>query len=237
MPSYGTLDEHFGGTNLSSKFVSGRKVSRKHWVTITVLCCVAVEFMLVSQRSVSITGDPQAPVAASDVAALGVNTDSVRKAAPRSNSPNFMPAGDDEDPLSFHLTNFYHERDGKPAQDYPWLQDVKLAEPYRNTTALVENPRDGHDYLWIVRSEEQQSGDSNEDSRVLATAKGAKTTVVFTHLDKNWLVLEEFRTADGVAVRRVEELVMVKYVRREIRTLTESDRNELLDGVSAMMWC
>ncbi|CAM9967039.1 unnamed protein product [Ectocarpus sp. 4 AP-2014] len=55
-------------------------------------------------------------------------------------------------PLSFQALNFYHIRDGKPAQDYPWLQDVKLIEPHRETTLSVSSPRDGYDYIWEVRS-------------------------------------------------------------------------------------
>lgn len=238
MPSYGTLEARFSGTRRSAAAV-GREVSSEHfshrkassgklWVTVAALCCLAVGFVLVSTGSVSsITGDLTGPLAASsDPAVLGVKTDSLRKAAAAGKLPNFTPAeDDDEDSLSFVLTNFYHERDGKPAQDYPWLQDVKLAEPYRNTTALVENPRDGYEYYWVVTS---------SDKGVLARATGADTTVVFTDLDENWVVLEEVRTVDGVTCRRLEEVVMVKYVRREIRTLTDDEREELLDAVSAI---
>ena len=45
--------------------------------------------------------------------------------------------------LSFTALNFYHVRDGKPGQDYPWLKDIKLIEPHRETTLAVEHPRPG----------------------------------------------------------------------------------------------
>ena len=45
------------------------------------------------------------------------------------------------------------------------------------------------------------------------------------------VVLEEVN-GDGQVTNRLEETVMVKYVRREIRTLTDDEREELLDAVS-----
>ena len=45
------------------------------------------------------------------------------------------------------------------------------------------------------------------------------------------VVLEEVN-GDGQVTNRLEETVMVKYVRREIRTLTDDEKEELLDAVS-----
>jgi len=49
------------------------------------------------------------------------------------------------DPLSFETSNFYHARDGKPAQDYPWLKGVKVIELHRETTLLTRNARTDQD--------------------------------------------------------------------------------------------
>ena len=64
-----------------------------------------------------------------------------------------------------------------------------------------------------------------------ATATGAVTIVVLTQLDENVVVLEEV-DGDGQVTNRLEETVLVKYVRREIRTLTDDEREELLNAVS-----
>lgn len=131
-------------------------------------------------------------------------------------------------PLEFKALNFYHVRDGKPATDYPWLKDVKLIEPHRETTLTVSTPRDGFEYRWQICA----SG-SSSDVHTSATGAEAVIMVDAKHLDENLVTLEELKTETGVVVRRLEEFVMVKYVRREIRTLTDDEREELLDGVSS----
>ncbi|CBN79225.1 TYRosinase family member (tyr-4) [Ectocarpus siliculosus] len=152
--------------------------------------------------------------------------------------------GDVSPPLSFTALNFYHVRDGKPAQDYPWLKDVKLIEPHRETTLDVETPRDGFEYRWKVllgapvsitdsapASSFEEEGVTEE---VVATASGAEAVVVFTHLGENSVSLEEVNSDTGVVTRRLQEKVMVKYVRREIRTLTDDEREELFDAMFAL---
>lgn len=128
-------------------------------------------------------------------------------------------------PLVFTAVNFYHLRDGKPAKEYPWLKDVKLIEPHRETTLTVTDPREGFDYRWEV-------GSAGVAGAHHVTASGARCIVSFTQLNENIVVLEEIST-DGEVVRRMEEAVMVKYVRREIRTLADDEREELLDAVRA----
>ncbi|CBN79226.1 ortho-aminophenol oxidase [Ectocarpus siliculosus] len=133
-------------------------------------------------------------------------------------------SGEEIPRLSFEATNFYQLRDGKPAQDYPWLKDVKLIEPHRETTFTVSSPRDGFDYRWRVFAGSPAEGE------LCTEATGPEGTVVLTTLDENAVVLEEV-DADGTVVRRLQEMVMVKYVRREIRTLTDDEREELFDAM------
>ena len=140
--------------------------------------------------------------------------------------------GDDADDvatLEFTALNFYHIRDGKPGQDYPWLKDVKLIEPHRDTTLAVVGPREGFDYRWEVRT--GSSSNSGRVGEVQATATGAVTIVVLTQLEEHVVVLKEV-DGDGKVTNRLEETVLVKYVRREIRTLTDDEREELMDAVS-----
>ena len=60
-------------------------------------------------------------------------------------------------------------------------------------------------------------------AEVQARATGAVAIVVFTQLDKNVIVLEEVN-GNSQVTNRLEEAIMVKYVRREIRTLTDDER-------------
>lgn len=132
-------------------------------------------------------------------------------------------------PLAFQARNFYHVRDGKPASDYPWLRDVKLIEPHRETTLSVNDPREGFEYRWLIRG-------GSSASEVHTEASGAEAVVVLEaeNLEENLVTLEEVEAATGAVARRLDEFVMVKYVRREIRTLTDEEREELLDAVSEL---
>ncbi|CAM9726487.1 unnamed protein product [Scytosiphon promiscuus] len=131
-------------------------------------------------------------------------------------------------PLDFTALNPYHVRDGKPATDYPWLRDVKLIEPFRETSLSVTSPREGFEYRWVVRG--QTPGEAEE--RV--EASGTEAVVVCTVLEENLVTLEEVDAATGEVVRRLEEEVMVKYVRREIRTLMDDEREELFDAMHTL---
>eukprot|EP00903_Cladosiphon_okamuranus_P016180 g14931.t1 len=150
--------------------------------------------------------------------------DSIPFTSPASPSRPAVTA-DSLEPLSFSALNFYHVRDGKPALDYPWLKDVKLIEPHRDTTLAVTAPREGYKYLWTIR------GGDAEKSDLRAEGAGAETVVKLTVLDDNIITLEEVDEQTGKVARRLEEKVMVKYVRREIRTLTDDEREELFDAM------
>lgn len=140
------------------------------------------------------------------------------------------PDVDSPHELDFTVTNFYFERDGKPGARIPWLQGVKLAEPFRDTTLKVVNPRPGHVYNWEIRSIDHESP---EEVLVQTTGGGPVAEVMFTRLDRNVVTLVEVDSETGHDVREKTDTVMVKYVRREIRTLTDHEREELLDAVSA----
>ena len=144
------------------------------------------------------------------------------KASPVSSTPS---TAESISALSFTALNFYHVRDGPPAVDYPWLKNVKLIELYRDTTLAVVSPRNEFEYRWRVYAAGEEAGD------LQAEASGAEVVIALLKLDEHVVVLEELN-AEGSLVRRLTETVMVKYVRREIRTLTDDEREELLDAVS-----
>ncbi|CAM9668790.1 unnamed protein product [Ascophyllum nodosum] len=125
-------------------------------------------------------------------------------------------------PLDFSALNFYHIRDGQPGQAYPWLKDTKVIEPHRETILTVSNPSEEHNYRWVLRVD--------ETDEVQASVSGTEVAVILTQLDEHVITLEEVNPA-GLVTRHLEETVIVKYVRREIRTLTEVERGELLDSM------
>eukprot|EP00903_Cladosiphon_okamuranus_P021957 g20189.t1 len=205
---------------------------RRRWRFVAAVTLGAAGIRLVHSRRLVTTAQPGGSEGAASL------IDIVTPSAPGS-SPNIWganplpkvvspqrppPASEEVAPLAFQALNYYHVRDGKPALDYPWLKGVKLVEPYRATTFSVDSPRDGYDYLWEVR------GRSPDEADLRATATGAEAVMVLTILDDNMITLKEVRP-DGVLERQLDEMVMVKYVRREIRTLTDDEREELFDAM------
>ncbi|CAM9190527.1 unnamed protein product, partial [Discosporangium mesarthrocarpum] len=125
--------------------------------------------------------------------------------------------------LSFQAVNSYHIRDGKPGVAYPWLLNVTLVEPYRNTTFSVDNPVEKMTYRWTVTA----TADYEVEPVV---ALGSSAVLRLKHLGENTVFLEEI-SPTGEVVRILKEDVICKYVRREIRTLEEDEREELFDAM------
>ncbi len=155
----------------------------------------------------------------------------VMSSSPKQPAAHAQLATDEIAPLSFSALNFYHIRDGKPGQDYPWLKDVKLIEPHRETTLSVSSPRNGFVYQWEIRGGKE--GSEEQELRVSAT--GAEVVVTLTALDEITVVTLSEVDSFGDTIRQLDEVVMVKYVRREVRTLTDEERDELMDAVSACL--
>lgn len=206
--------------------VAGQQPRRRWRALAAVTLGVAVMGLAYSRRLVT----PSQPSSAGAASLNGIAAPiaPAREATSRAQPfPKMISPTPPEEisPLSFEATNFYHVRDGKPAEHYSWLKDVKLVEPHRDTTFSVSSPRDGYDYVWEVRG-----GDADQADDLRATARGAEVVLVLTTLDDNTVSLKEVEPG-GKAVRQLDEVVMVKYVRREIRTLTDDEREELLDAV------
>lgn len=221
----------------------GEQPSGRRWFSFAVVGTLAVGVMLgLAQAGYrlptagveSVTNEPSLIQQRPDItrgSGGGMGQDAVTEPATPATAAELHPSrpaftADSLPPLSFEALNFYHVRDGKPALDYPWLKEVKLIEPHRETTLVVTSPRDGFEYNWVVR------GGDPEKAELRAEASGAEAVITLTILDDNVISLEEVDQNTGVVVRRLEEKVMVKYVRRELRTLTDDEREELFDAVS-----
>ena len=157
--------------------------------------------------------------------------------------------GRDEDGFGFTATNVYSERDGRPGVDYPWLEGRYLVEQHRATTLTVVNATSssaGSDctfpdpcastesaaaftYEWSIAAlgEEDAEGDS-----AVATGTGDAFEHVFTTAGHHSVAVKEVDLVTGVSVRSHTEIVVCKYVRREIRSLTSDDREKFLAAMS-----
>lgn len=240
--TYGAVDDsaHHGSSNVGNSenvsLVAGtrplsarasERSSRRSWMTVALICAMAVGTIVATNRSGSSTSQASGTYPAENPSF--VNSVGLDESPAGSTSPDVGVRADEVevDPLSFTVTNFYHERDGKPGPQIPWLKDKKLAEPYMDTTLRVMNPREGYTYEWTISAHGESNG-------ILVSTSGPEVKVLFTRLDENSVTLEE-KDSEGSSTRTLTEPVIVKYVRREVRTLTDDDREELFDAVSILV--
>jgi len=115
--------------------------------------------------------------------------------------------------LSMTVYNEYTQ--SKPIETgtntYPWSY---VAEPNRATTLAVDDADSDSWYKWTVDGHVQGYGSSVE--------------VLFTEVGEHQVMLVE-KTATSTSYLSVK--VMVKYVRREIRSLTDLDREKFFNAV------
>lgn len=98
---------------------------------------------------------------------------------------------------------------------YPWEH---VTEPFRVSTLSVTHPADGASYQWMVEGHVQ--------------GYGSTIDVVLTRTGYHSVVVTEVRGGAVTGVRALR--VMAKYARREIRSLTDVDREKFFDAVMIM---
>lgn len=109
---------------------------------------------------------------------------------------------------------------------YPFLQDALLVEPYKFTTLEVANAAAGCKYDWLISSDSGQV--------VRGTNTSGRLTVTLTEVRSYSLSLEEHSCDEADAGRTLETVVWVKYVRRELLSLSDKDRQDFLDAFSTL---
>lgn len=123
----------------------------------------------------------------------------------------------DESQLELQIYNAYTR--SSPLQtghySYPWRY---IAEPYRPTTLSAVNGRADAWYKWIVDGHTQ--------------AYGVDVDVLWTSTGWKYVVLVENVNGNNTCVLAAK--VMVKYVRREIRSLTDRDRETFFQAAMIM---
>mmetsp|Transcript_34015 Transcript_34015/g.44916 ORF Transcript_34015/g.44916 Transcript_34015/m.44916 type:complete len:671 (-) Transcript_34015:267-2279(-) len=130
---------------------------------------------------------------------------------------NFKADNDDQlSDLKLQIFNEYAEF--TDTSSYPWEY---LAEPYRPTTLRVVGDIDSNKFVyeWRINGHLQD--------------RGQEIQAVFTSVGKTDLDLIEYKE-DGEINRKLSVEVVVKYVRREIRELTDVDREMFFSAVMIM---
>lgn len=132
--------------------------------------------------------------------------------------------------LSFVALNEYTRRGDVVGQGYPWLEGRVLVEPYRETSLEVVSPQKGMLYSWKVEENDLE----DDETRVIGEFEGETVNVVFLKAPTYTVTLFETNSSDGMQaeeVRRTEVEVVCRYVRREIRSLFDDERNDMFDAM------
>jgi hypothetical protein len=119
--------------------------------------------------------------------------------------------------INITATNEYGQYTGAK---YEWLVEKHLAEPYKTTVFSINEENQIHDKIvwkWSQEYEEDVWGNSIEK--------------VFTNTGKYELLLNGMNTKNETIISQTIP-VIVKYVKRELRQLTDEDRHNFLHAAS-----
>jgi hypothetical protein len=154
------------------------------------------------------------------------------------------------EPLSLSASNEYGDtKAGKFA--YPFLDNALLAEPYKTATFDVENAMSGCEYTWsitqLATGDVIDSGISESSSFSSSAFKSVgeyTLSIAENNCDDDSYARTSDTTVNNEMTRAVSSMLLtrvgccaqvwVKYVRRELSTLTVSDREAFLDAFSTL---
>jgi hypothetical protein len=129
--------------------------------------------------------------------------------------------------LRFKALNSYNRPAVHPYtevhEEMPWVLG-KIVEPARETEFVVADPLPDHKYVWEIEG----------DNRDKITLEGHSNALKLFKTGRHTLTLKEF-SPEGDISRQLRSYAEVKYVRRELRTLYEKDRNSFLDALNTIM--
>lgn len=122
------------------------------------------------------------------------------------------------------VSNEYGIRDSSTMLPYGFLVDSFLIEPYKKTTIRIESPVDSCTYNWSL------------ENKILGTESAVGTSsdgIIIVELsvvgEYGFTVIEDCSHI-STTQRKLEMNVWVKYVRRELSSLTDLDREDFLDA-------
>ena len=143
-----------------------------------------------------------------------------------------LPVEHNASPLNVGLyalvTNEYSGT-GTKIFGYPFLKDAILMEPYRDNTITLKGFTSGCSIIYSFTGITDktilltETIEHSEDG--IFTIKPTKTGQYTFHVEQSC-----DSDSTGVTKRELTQTVWVKYVRRELMSLTDEDREEFLDG-------
>lgn len=138
-------------------------------------------------------------------------------------SPVVELDGEPNGDLTFTAMNDYNRRGDIIGRGYAWLEGHHLVEPHRATTLAIELPVEGRVYTWDIM-------ETRNIAKAIGQFEGTSVEVTFESAPEYTVILLEKR-ADGTVSRSLTKNVYCKYVRREIRSLFDDERNEMFDAM------
>lgn len=131
------------------------------------------------------------------------------------------------DALTFSASNEYGDTKSSKFA-YPYLDDALLAEPYKTALFTIENAGEGCSYGWSITDSAGSTLDSGD------TTDNSFETSEFKTVGRYTLFVTESDCNDISFARVAEQKIWVKYVRRELTSLTDDDREAFLDAMSTL---
>jgi len=123
--------------------------------------------------------------------------------------------------LTFSASTKYTERGDAPIfNDYPWAAGL-IVEPHLPTSLRVSQVSDSPDisYRWSFQGQ---------------TTSGLEYQLLLEKTGTYPIILQEI-DSEGTVLRELRTVLVCKYIRREIRTLTDEDREAFFKGLERMV--
>ena len=135
-----------------------------------------------------------------------------------------------QNPHLTHVNSEYTRVHGAPGKAYPWVSDAApIVEPHRITTFVASGMKHTDSSLvWQVNGRRVDSSSS-------ASARHKELEHQFTDVGTYEVEVQEWRPNAESGVQSASALVHCRYVRREMRSLTQKDRTALLSAM-VILW-
>ena len=133
-----------------------------------------------------------------------------------------------EDPMTAEATNEYSYRNLKRFP-YPFLEGSLLLEPYREGTITITPKMEGCVLSYAIVP------DSGDTTLTMSGSDEGKYVFFVTPTKTGKYTMSVEESCDGVAGRTLTQTVWVKYVKRELQSLNDYDREEFLDVYHKMV--
>ena len=138
-----------------------------------------------------------------------------------------------EDPLDAVATNEYSYRNLKMFP-YPFLENALLLEPWREGTITVTPKKEGCILAYTIVPDEQWQGYGVDLSHTMSGSDDGEYVFFVTPTKTGKYTMKVTESCSGLAGRSLEKTVWVKYVKRELQSLNDYDREEFLDTYHKM---